>query len=80
MKYVILRTRYFHGKLNRDTMTVPVEERRDIIDQVFGSRGAAEYALEDLEDYHDRGNACSVYWLDEGEHCEPTYEILPIAA
>lgn len=80
MQYVILRTRYFYGKMNRDTLVIPVETRRDVIDQVFDCEGAAEDALIDLEEYHGRGNACSVYWLDPGEHREPTYEILPIAA
>lgn len=80
MKYAILRTRFFHGELDRATMTIPVKERRDIIDQVFNCEGAAEDALEDLELHHGRGNASSVYWLDPGEHCEPTYEIVPIAA
>lgn len=80
MKYAILRTRFFHGKLDTATMTIPVTERRDIIDHIFDCEGAAEDALEDLEQYHGRGNACSVYWLEPGEHCEPTYEVLPIAA
>ena len=80
MKYVILRTRFFHGKLDKDTMTIPVNPRREIIDQVFDCEGSAEAALEDLELFHGRGNASSVYWLDPGEHCEPTYEVLPIAA
>lgn len=74
MKYVILRTRFF------DVADQKIEERREVIDQVFDFKGAAEYFLEDLELYHGRGNGCSVYCLEQDERCEPIYEIVPIAA
>ncbi|PTV70230.1 hypothetical protein [Agrobacterium pusense] len=73
MSYVILRTRHF-------VVEQKATQRREVIDQVFDCPAFAQDCLEDLEVYHGRGNASSVYYLTPGEVREPTYEIVPIAA
>lgn len=78
MSFAILRTRYFYGKLDRATMTVATDERRDFIAGIFATEQAAEDHIEWIEEngekYTGRG-----YRLAQGEFALPTFEILPVA-
>ncbi|NKK58835.1 hypothetical protein GFM44_23340 [Rhizobium leguminosarum bv. viciae] len=74
MKYAILQTRYFAKIIDGDCV---IQTRRAWVPAFFATQAAAEAEIEEL--YESRCDELG-YRLLDGEHHEPSYEVLPMAA